>query len=84
MPPPGYKKIAYSFVYHIMFDLKRKARIVAGGHMTESPMESCYSGVVPINAARLAMFLSVLISMKACASDVGTPSYMGRLMRSTT
>jgi len=33
-PPPGYKRIPYSFVFDVKFDLRRKARIVAGGHRT--------------------------------------------------
>ncbi len=59
-PPPGYKRIPYSFVFDVMLDLRRKARIVATGCRIGPTGESCYSGVVPIDAVRLALFLSEL------------------------
>ncbi len=58
-------------MFDIKFDLRRKARIVAGGNRTDPHGESCYSGVVPMDAVRLALFLLVSNSMKACAPDSG-------------
>ncbi len=73
--PPLHKRIPYSFVFDVKFDLRRKARIVAVGHRTEPPGE-CYSGVVPIDGVRLPLFLLVLNS--ACEARCGTAFLHGR------
>ncbi len=59
-------------------------RIVAGGHMTDTPGEFCYSSVVPIDAVRLTLFLSALDCMQAHVADCGNAFYMERHLRSTT
>ena len=38
--PPGYNKIRVNFVFDFKNDGKHKARLVAGGHMTEVHLES--------------------------------------------
>ena len=48
-PSRDYKKIKV----HIIFacnkhDGRRKARLVAGGHLTDTPIDSVYSSVVPL------------------------------------
>ena len=35
--PPGFKKIPCHMIYDVKFDGRRKARFVAGGHMTMDP-----------------------------------------------
>ncbi len=60
-----YRQIPYPFAFDVQFDLRRKARIVAGGHRTDPPNESCYSTAVPIDFIRLALFCS---SVKLYAS----------------
>jgi hypothetical protein len=47
-PPEGYKKITLHLVYDVKHDGRKKSRIVAGGHLTETPTESVYSGVVSL------------------------------------
>ena len=46
--PPGYKKITIHFVYDCKHDGRRKAHLVAGGHLTPVPDDSTYSSVVSI------------------------------------
>jgi hypothetical protein len=41
--PEGYKRIRVHFVYAVKHDGRHKARLVAGGHLTEIPVESVYS-----------------------------------------
>jgi hypothetical protein len=48
--PPGYKFSECHMIFDIKSDLTRKARLVAGGHMTEEPNESVYSSVVSIDS----------------------------------
>jgi hypothetical protein len=49
-PPPGegYKRINVHFVYAVKHDGRYKAQLVAGGHLTDTPVDSVHSSVVPL------------------------------------
>ncbi len=47
-PPDGYKKIRVHLVFDVKHDGRHKARLVAGGHLTDPPIDSVYSGVVSL------------------------------------
>ena len=49
-----------------------KTRIVAGGHLTDIPMESVYSGVVSLRGIRLLVFLAELNGLQAWATDISS------------
>ena len=51
--PKGYKKITVHFVYTVKHDGRHKARLVAGGHLTETPIDSVYSSVVSLRGVRI-------------------------------
>ena len=59
-PPRDHQRIRVHFVFDVKHDLRRKARLVAGGHMTAPPKDSVYSGVVTLRSLRLCMFLGAL------------------------
>ena len=42
-PGPDYKKIRVHLVFAVKHDGRHKARLVAGGHLTETPIDSVYS-----------------------------------------
>jgi hypothetical protein len=42
----GYKNIIVHFVFDVKHDLRHKARLVAGGHLTDPSTDGTYSGVV--------------------------------------
>jgi hypothetical protein len=46
----GYNKIIVQFVLTVKHDLCHKARLVAGGHLTEPTMEGSYSSVVSLHS----------------------------------
>ena len=46
--PQGYKKIRVRFVYAVKHDGRYKARLVAGGHLTDEPIDSVYSSVASL------------------------------------
>ena len=69
--PEGYRKIKCHFVYDCKHDLRRKARFVAGGHMTPKPHESVYSGVVSTRGIRIVNFLAELNGLELHATDIG-------------
>ena len=70
-PGKEYTKIRVHFVYAVKHDLRHKARLVAGGHMTVVERESSYSGVVSLRSIRLALVMGELNGLQAMVGDVG-------------
>ena len=48
--PRDHQKIQVHFVFDVKHDLRCKSRLVAGGHMTDPPKDSVYSGVVTLRS----------------------------------
>ena len=69
--PSGHQKIPGFLVFDVKHDLRRKARYVAGGHVTNPPREEVYSGVVDHESVRIAMFLAAHNNLEIMATDVG-------------
>ena len=69
--PEGYQKIPYHFVYAIKHDGRYKARLVAGGHRTDTPIDSTYSGVVSLQGIHIVTFLAELNGLDLWGTDVG-------------
>ena len=69
--PKGHKKIRCHIVYDVKHDGRHKARLVAGGHLTDTPVESVYSSVVSLKGLRLVIFLAELNGLEVWATDVG-------------
>jgi len=55
----------------VKHDGRHKARLVAGGHLTETPIDSACSSVVSLRGARLLAFLGELNGLKIWSTDVG-------------
>lgn len=70
-PPPGYKKVRVHMVYDVKHDLRRKARLVADGNLTQVPVDSVYSSVVSLRGLRLTIFLAELNQLELWCTDVG-------------
>jgi hypothetical protein len=75
-PPRDHQRIRVHFVFDVKHDLRRKSRLVAGGHMTSPPNDSIYSGVVTLRSLRLCMFLGKLNGLDVDAADVGNAFLM--------
>ena len=73
-----FQRIPYHFVFDVKFDLRRKARLVAGGHRTDPPKEDIYSGVVGIETVRLAFLLASMNGLQICAADIGNAFLHGK------
>jgi hypothetical protein len=70
--PEGYKKIRIHLVYACKHDGRRKACLVADGHLTDVPVDSVYSGVVSLWGLRMIMiFLAELNHLELWATDIG-------------
>jgi hypothetical protein len=69
-PAPDYQRINIHFVFDVKHSLKRKARLVAGGHTTAPPKDSVYSGVVSLRSIRLALLAGELNSLDTWVGDI--------------
>jgi len=63
-PGPDFKKIRVHMMYAVKHDGRHKARLVAGGHLTETPIDSVYSSVVSLRGIRILAFLGELNGLK--------------------
>ena len=80
-PPPGNKKSPFHMIYDVKFDDRRKARFVAGGHLTVDPGEGAYAGVIAPEAMRLGVFAALLKNLQGVAADMGMHIYMPKLVK---
>jgi hypothetical protein len=69
--PIGYKKITLHMVFDIKMDLSRKARLVAGGHLTNVPTNLTYSSVVSRESVRIMFLLAALNDLQILSADIG-------------
>ena len=70
-PGPDYKKITVHMVYAVKHDGRHKSRLVAGGHLTETPIDSVYSSVVSLRGIRILTFLGELNEQNIWVTDIG-------------
>jgi Reverse transcriptase (RNA-dependent DNA polymerase) len=67
----GFEEIACHMIFDVKMDLTRKARFVAGGHMTEPSASITYSSVVSRDSVHLAFLIAALNDLEILACDVG-------------
>ena len=67
----GFQEITCHIIFDVKMDLTRKARFVAGGHLTEAPPSITYSSVVSRDSVRLAFLIAALNDLEIVACDVG-------------
>jgi hypothetical protein len=70
-PPEGYRKIRVHFVFAVKHDGRHKARLVADGHLTETTIESVYSGVVSLRSLQIVIFPVELNQLEIWGADIG-------------
>ena len=69
--PNGYKQIRCHMIFDIKIeDFRRKARLVAGGHMTDAPKCMTYSSVVSRESVRLALTIAALNDLEVKSGDI--------------
>ena len=68
--PPTWKEITCHLVFDVKFDLRRKARYVAGGHLTNNPGVSTYASVVSGESVRIGFLLAALNGLEILAGDI--------------
>ena len=69
--PIGHQYMDCHLIYEIRLDgFRRKARLVAGGHMTEAPAVMTYASVVSRETVHIALTIAALNDLEVKASDV--------------
>ena len=71
-PGPEYKKIRVHMVYAVKHDGKHRARLVAGGHLRDTPIDSVYSSVVSLRGICILAFLAELNDLDLWTTDIGS------------
>jgi Reverse transcriptase (RNA-dependent DNA polymerase) len=66
-----YKRIPCHIIFYVKFDLRKKARLVANGNLTDPTAEDVYSGVVATETIRLAFAVAAINGLLCYAGDVG-------------
>jgi hypothetical protein len=74
--PPGTQLPGYQHILcHLVFDIKMdtyqfKARMVGGGHMTETPASMTYASVVLRSSVRIALTIAALNELEVMTGDI--------------
>ncbi len=68
-------ELEYDLTLHMVFDVKmdftRKARLVAGGHLTDPPASITYSSVVSRDSVRIMFLVAAVNDLQVLAADIG-------------
>jgi len=70
-PPDGYQMIPIWIIFDVKMNLTRKARLVAGGHVTKAPAWDCFCSVASRQSVRLAFLAAALNGHELVMIDVG-------------
>jgi hypothetical protein len=65
------KRIPCHLIFDIKMDFTRKARFVAGGHVTDPPSSITFASVVSRNSVRLAFLIAALNTLDILGADIG-------------
>ena len=65
-------------VYDVKHNGRHKARLVAGGHLTDVPMESVYSGVMSLCGLHIVLFLAKLNDLQVYSTNIGNAYLQGQ------
>ena len=70
-PPSDHQYMKCHMIFDVkMEDFRRKARLVAGGHMTKAPATLTYASVVSRETVRIALLMAALNEVDIWAADV--------------
>jgi hypothetical protein len=68
--PVGWSQISCHLIFDVKMDLTRKARYVAGGHLTNVDPSFTYASVVSRDSVRIAFMLAALNELDILAGDI--------------
>ena len=67
----SFQEIKCHIIFDVKMDFTRKARFVAGGHMTEAPSSLTYSSVVSRDSVKIAFLIAALNDLDVMSCDIG-------------
>ncbi len=70
-PPPGYQEAPLRMIFAVKSDLRRKARLVAGGHKVDASGLASYSSVVRMESTRILNVIAKAQNLQVLAGDIG-------------
>lgn len=70
-PGTDYKKIRCHLIFAVKHNGRHKRRLVAGGHLTATPVDSVYSSVISLSGIRILTFIAGLNGRHVWATDIG-------------
>ena len=69
-PPVGHTEITCHLIFDLKLDMTRKARYVAGGHLTDVPSSMTYSSIVSRDTVRIGFLIAALNDLDILAGDI--------------
>ena len=69
--PKGFRLIRVHTIFDVKVDGRHKSCVVVDGHLTATPSESVYSGVLSLRGLRTCVFIGELDGMIPWATDIG-------------
>ncbi len=70
-PPEGYQEAPLRMIFTVKPDLRRKSRMVLGGHKVNSSEYNCHSSVIQLNSIRLLNVIAKSQNLECLAGDIG-------------
>ncbi len=70
-PPADYQEASLRMIFSVKPDLRRKARLVLGGHKIDSSEYNCHSSVVQLSSIRLLNVIARAQGLECLAGDIG-------------
>lgn len=67
----GHQEIKCHIIFDVKMDFTRKARFVAGGHMTSAPNSLTYSSVVSRESVKIAFLVAALNDLDIMSCNIG-------------
>ena len=82
----GYQKVNCHIVWDVKLgeNFRRKARLVAGGHTTDTPSTLTYSSVVSRDSVRIALTIAALNELDVLGCDIQNASSQLHVVRKYT
>jgi hypothetical protein len=68
--PVGYLQIPCRLIFDVKLDFTRKARLVAGGHVTDPPSIITYASIVLRESVQIALLIAALNDLEVMGADI--------------
>ena len=70
-PPSGHQFVTLWMIFDLKMDFTRKAQLVAGGHLTQTPTSLTYASIPSRESVRLMFLVAALNNLNIVMTDIG-------------